>query len=364
MITVRPPVPGRQSLFLLLLATFLIAVTGSAFADTACTTMEVYLGIAPKHRDDVLSYIAPRLKAKFGVNLVAEELGSTDMIQRISAQGSSPHVTIAHWDVPLIPDACGRGLCKPIDLSQVPNASHLYDWAIIKDAKGTPIGLTSNVAGIGLIYNVDEFKRHNIAPPTSWADLGRPELKGRVSITSPLSTFGTADLVMLARMHGGGETDIDPGFKAVQALLPNMDTIHTWTSELSNLMQLDEVWLATTGSNLVPPLRDKGVPVAWVAPKEGAPALDGGISLIAGAPCEKEAYAYLDLYFSDAFQLLRAQDGGAASPSRTAWEHIPPELRTKLGMTPDEFPHLVQLDWSAINARRPGWLDRWQHEIH
>lgn len=340
-----------------------LAMTAGARADEACTEMQVFLSISPNHRANVMAEIAPVVKEKHGVDIVAEEVGSAVMLERLSAQADAPRVTIAHWDAPVGVAGCERGLCAPIDFAKAPNLSNLYDWAITRNAAGEPDVLASTVVVAGLLYNEEIFESEGLAPPTSWDDLQREDLKGRVSITSPVSTWGTAELVMYARENGGGEKDIDPGFAFVQETLPAVHTVHTWSSELANLMQLGEVWLGTTGSNMGPALRAKGLPVRWIGPEEGAPFVNGGLSLIKGAPCMEAAYTYLDAYYSDAFQVLRMKEGGVSSPVRTAWEAAPQEVLDAADAKGADFDGFVNLDWGVINAERPGWIERWQREV-
>ena len=344
-------------------AAMLMLEAGAALAQQACAEMQVYLSIFPRHREDVMEVIAPQLRARHNVELVAEAIGSANMVERVQAQGANPRVSIAHWDLPVGIQACDQGLCKPMDLARAPNTRRLYDWAYSRDAQGRATVLATNVIGVGIIYREDEFQQRNIAPPTSWADLRRPELRGRLAITAPQSTWGTAALVMLARTNGGGERNIDPGFAATRALQPSLHSIFTWSSELSNLMQLGEVWVAVTGNNMAPTLTAAGVPMRFVMPSEGAPVVPGGVSLVNGGPCEEVAYDYLNIYYSDDFQLRRMRGGGVASPSRSAWEKVTDAERQGVNLTPADFEKLVNLDWAAINAARPCWIQRWQREV-
>ncbi|WP_026379212.1 ABC transporter substrate-binding protein [Afifella pfennigii] len=344
----------------------LAAATGSiapAKAQDACTEMQVFLSISPNHREDVMDYIAPRLKEATGVDLVAEAIGSANMVERISAQMPQPRITIAHWDVAVGIAACDQGLCTPIDLSRAPNAQNLYDWAYTKTPEGETNILATNVIGVGLLYNAEEFEKNDIPPPTSWEDLSRPELKGRISITAPASTWGTAALVQWSKMQGGGESDIEAGFDKAKSLMDNMHTVHTWSSELSNLMQLGEVWMGTTGSNMAPALRAQGLPLRWVMPEEGGPLVGGGVSLVKGAPCEDAAYEYLNLYYSEDFQLQRIKNGGLASPLPAAWEALSDEDRQNMDLGPNDFDKLVNFDWREIAKHRPEWIERWQREM-
>ena len=342
-----------------------VALTPQAQAQSGetCSSMQVLLSIFPNHRDNVMEYIAPRLRENHGVEIVAEEMGSGPMVERVSAQMPNPRVTLALWDVPVGLTACEQGLCEPIDLERTPATKNLYDWAYTRDENGDVVMLTATVIGVGLLYNEEEFERNDIGPPTSWDDLARPELAGRISITEPASTWGTAALVQWAKMGGGSEDNIDPGFARAQSLMDNMHTVHTWSSELANLMQLGEVWLGTTGSNMAPALRAQGMPVKWVAPEEGAPLANGGLSIVKGAPCQEEAHAFIDLYYSDEFQALRMRDGGVASPSRTAWEALTEDEQAAMDLTVAEFNKLADFDWHRISQNRPQWMERWQREI-
>lgn len=340
-----------------------LALPLGALAQERCTSMQVYLSISPNHRENVMAWIAPRLRQSQGVELVAEAIGSAAMVERITAQGTTPRVSVAHFDFPIGLEACGQGLCKPVDAARVPNLANLFDFAIAKDEQGRPMVVSTNVQGVGIVYNEEALRRASIPAPTSWADLSRRELRGRVALVAPQSTMGTAMLVMLARNAGGGERNIDPGFAATRALQPNLHSIFTWSSELANLLQLGEVWVAVTQSSLAPAMRQQGVPMRFVLPREGTPTVNGGVSLVRGGPCDAAAHEYLNLYYADEFQALRMRDGGITSPSRTAWTGVPEELKRDAAILPEDFPRLVNLDWTAINAARPGWIQRWQREI-
>lgn len=342
-------------------AVALCAVSPPVFAQETCSQMQVYLAIAPNHREDVMSYIAPQIKQKFGADLVTEAIGSVMMVDRLTAQASNPRVSIVQWDVPVGIAACEKGMCADIDVERAPNLKKLPDWALSKGPSGKPVVLTAGVVGVGILYNEEELKKHNLPVPKSWGDLKKREYSGRLGITAPQSSMGTAALVMLARINGGGEGNIDPGFQATKEIVPN-NTIFTWSSEMSNLFQLGDLWLAVNSSNIAPALRAKGLPIKFSLPAEGSPTANTGMSLVKGAPCEAAAHEYINLYFGDEFQ-ARRMASGALSPSKDAWKLLTPEQRAELGMGPDDLDKFIDLDWRAINAARPAWIERWTREI-
>jgi putative spermidine/putrescine transport system substrate-binding protein len=323
--------------------------------------MQVYLAIAPNHREDVMAYIAPKLKEKFNVDLVAEAIGSVMMVDRLTAQGANPRVSIVQWDVPIGIAACDKGGCAPIDVEKAPNLKKLPAWGLSKGPSGKPETLTAGVVGVGILYNEEALKKNNLPVPKSWADLKNPQYKGRLGITAPQSSMGTAALVMLARINGGGEQNIDPGFVATKQITPD-NTIFTWSSEMSNLFQLGDLWIAVNSNNIAPALRAKGLPIRFSLPTEGSPTANTGMSLVKGGPCEAAAYEYVNLYFSDEFQAKR-MESGTLSASKDAWGKVTPALKTELGMGAEDLDKFIDLDWRTINAVRPGWIERWTREI-
>jgi putative spermidine/putrescine transport system substrate-binding protein len=342
----------------------LICSQSESIADDACKQMQVYLSISPHHREDVMSYIAPRLQKDLGVELVTEAIGSAMMVDRVNAQANAPRITIAQWDVPIGIAACEKGVCELIDLPRAPNAQHLADWAYSKDKDGKVDVLSTGAIGVGFLYNADAFAKHNIKPPTSWRQLADSAYAGRLGLTAPQSSMGTAELVMLARLGGGGEANIDPGFAATKSILADGNTVFTWSSEMSNLLQLGDMWIAVNSSNLAPALRAQGLPIRFVWPEEGAPTVNSGLSIIKGAPCQAAAYEYINLYYSPEFQLIHMMSGGGLSPVASVWDKLTQQQMADLDIHPGDIKRLTNLDWQKINADRPGWIERWQREIH
>jgi putative spermidine/putrescine transport system substrate-binding protein len=325
-------------------------------------TMQVMSGISPLAAEQIRDYIAPKLKEKYGIEIAVEAVGSAAMLEKIVIMKNNPRITIAGWDAPVGARAAEMGLCATIDLQKIPNVENMYDWCLVRLGGDVKV-LTTNILAVGLLYNEDEFKRRGFPPPTSWNDLWKKEYSGRVSIVSPESTMGLASLAAIARMEGGGENNIDPGFKKLKTLLPNMHTIHTWSSECIKLMQLGEVWIAIQSNNIAHAMRETGFPARWVAPKEGAPTVNGGISIVANAPYQDVAYDYLNLYYSHEFQLRRMRESGASPPIKTVWDKLSPKDRESLSITDRDFGKLTQLDWAKIGKERATWVERWKKEM-
>ena len=128
-------------------------------------------------------------------------------------------------------------------------------------------------------------------------------------------------------------------------------------------MRLGEVWIAITGNNMGPALAAQGFPAKWIAPKEGAPMVNGGVSIVANAPYQDAAYDYLNLYYSQEFQLRRIRESGIVCPIKNVVDKLTPKERESLSMTEKDFDKLIHLDWSKIEKDRAAWTERWQKEM-
>lgn len=325
-------------------------------------TMQVLIGITPLAREQIMEYIAPKLKEKWGIDLAVEPMGSTQIIEKIVVMKDNPRITIAGWDVPIGLAAADMDLCETIDPAKLPNMKLLYDWAISRQNNEVKV-LAANLTGIGLIYNEEEFKAKKLPPPTSWYDLWKPEYAGRLSITAPESTWGLATLATFARLEGGNEKNIDPAFAKIKTVVPNVHTIYTWSSELVKLMQLGEVLVAATGSNIAPSMQQQDFPVVWVFPKEGAPMANGGMSIVKGSPYQDVAYDFLDLYYSTPFQVIRAKNSGITSPNKEVWGQLDANDKKLQPISPESFSKLIDLDWATIAKQKAAWIERWHKEI-
>ena len=128
-------------------------------------------------------------------------------------------------------------------------------------------------------------------------------------------------------------------------------------------MQLGEVWIAIQSQNIASAMRETGFPARWVAPKEGAAMVNGGVSIIAKAPYQDVAYDYLNLYYSQEFQLRRMRESGSLPPIKTVWDKLSPKDRESLSITDRDFGKLTQLDWAKIGKERATWVERWKKEM-
>src|SRR4051794_12809820 len=189
---------------------------------------------------------------------------STDTLAKLQAQKSNQQIDIAIVDDGPMSQATQLGFCGPI--RGLPTAD-IYDAARYKEDKAVGIGLVAT----GFMYNTKYFAEKGWAPPVSWADLKDPKYKKLLVIPPINNTYGLHTLVMMAKLAGGGEKNIEPGFKAMKEQVnPNVLVYEPSPGKMTELFQSNQAVIAIWGSGRVKSFADTGFPVDFVYPKEGA----------------------------------------------------------------------------------------------
>src|SRR5690606_18521348 len=134
------------------------------------------------------------------------------------------------------PDIVRAGFLEDLDYGNIPNAAGLFDE--LRDVSTVSIWNTQE----GLVYNTEGYKELGLDPPTSYADLANPALKGRVGV--PDSNHGQAPsaLVGFAVEAGSAESDIGPGLEALRKL--DISSYYKSSVDLSAQFQTGDVYAA------------------------------------------------------------------------------------------------------------------------
>lgn len=212
---------------------------------------------------------------------------------------------------------------------------------------------------VGIAYNPKKIT----TPPTSWADLWKPEYKGRVGITNMSSTLGTGWMVEIAKMHGGSEADLEPAFKAVKELLPNLGAIASNLGALGTLFQQGEIDIAPHNLSSIALLQSKGVDVDWVIPKEGSYAFGASMHVVKNPVSSVElATAYIDAALSTEVQTAMASEPYFVAPvNKNA--PLTGILAEKVAKTFDDYEKYIYQDWETISQQRSQWIERFNREV-
>lgn len=297
--------------------------------------------------------LVPAFRAATKAEITLDPMLSVDQIAKVSAARNNPPIDVMLHDPGPALTAVGQGLTEDYPVAR---SQHYKD--LISEAQ-EPTGPAIFFQVVGLTYNPEKIK----TPPSSWRDLWKPEFKGRVGITNLNSTLGTGFLVEVARMFGGSETNVEPGFKALNDLKPNLAAVAANPGALAALFQQGQVDISPGNFNAIQILKARGVPVDFVIPKEGAIAFKTTIHVVKNAPNRDLAVALIEAALSPEVQ-SKLMDSPFLIVPTNAKVKMAGEVAKQLAKDQAELKkRFVFQDWKKINEQRAQWIERFNREV-
>ncbi len=292
---------------------------------------------------------------KTGARVLEEPGVSTVTVGKLRQQKGSPSIDVAWIDGCVSELALADDLLEPIDLSALGQARDLFPEAIHKDRQGRVYAITGGFYSIGMSYNKDRIKN----PPASWKDLWRPEYAGRVTTASPVNATWPNWFAHMAKVYGG---DLDHP-DAFLAAMKQLKVAAFWDAagQSDNLFQSGEVEVGVHIHGNSWGLRDRGLPIVYVVPTEGAVAGDIRVHLVKGSRNKELALKYIDAVLSPAGQKGLMEYISAGPANQRA--EIPAKVRDRMPYGSGSMKNLAIPDWQAINERKPRWIERWNKEV-
>ena len=298
--------------------------------------------------------IFPAFEAKHGVKIEYVAGNSTDTLAKLQAQKANQVIDVAIMDDGPMYQGIQLGFCAKIEGFP---AADILDAAKFKDDKAVGIGLV----GTGFMINTKVFKEKGWATPTSWNDLTDPKFKKLLVVPPINNTYGLHTLVMMARLNGGDEKNIEPGFKAMKEQVnPNVLVYEPSPGKMTELFQSGQAVIAVWGTGRVKSFADTGFPVEFVYPKEGAVTLLAAVCPVAKQSASPLAHEFVKAMIEPAMQQTLALEYGYGPVHKKAT--VDP---AKMSMAPvgDRASKLLGVDWNVINDKRDEWTKRWNREV-
>jgi putative spermidine/putrescine transport system substrate-binding protein len=184
---------------------------------------------------------------------------------------------------------------------------------------------------------------------------------GAVTIADISNTYGLLTLLMLNQVRGGDLTDIQPGLDAVGEILANEGLIISSSPEMQQAFATGGTVLAAYAQDYAHTLTEAGLPVAFVQPAEGVPAILITANVVAGRPNTDLAIKFVD------FSLRAEAQAGWAEALRysptNATVELAPEVAGSVLYGEDAINGLIRFDAETVNDSRPAWTDAWNRAI-
>jgi putative spermidine/putrescine transport system substrate-binding protein len=214
-------------------------------------------------------------------------------------------------------------------------------------------GIGYGIINVGLMYNKTLVKE----PPTSWSALWDPKWRGKVVFFD--NNF--MPLVLAARMNGGSETNIDPGFRVWAENAKNIRALTGTNDQLKNILVTGEAQIAPWFSAIWKFWADEGAPLGFVNPKDGAIAFPIYLQIVKGSTPDQVRVAEEVIN-----ELLTAENN---SRYAKLTHNIPafPEpgmaQRVDEALNPKVLESAIWLDWATMGQKSSEWRQRWEKEV-
>lgn len=344
-----------------LLSAALIGLVSPAIANAQAggSETEVVIGgyggtLEQFFRNDII----PKFEKQTGIKVRYVVGTALSNFAKVVASRSQPDMDI-YWSNELT-HAAGKqqGLYGKLDPKVVTNLGDVVDFA--KDPDG--IGVSSYVIATGLQYNSKALADAGIPAPKSWNDLWDPKLKGKVALYSFNVAYSQDLLAILTRLAGGTEKDVSPAFERLKKLrsMGNLTMFASSPAELDNMLVQGQAWVTVNGSPRAYILKDRGAPIDFAYPSEGAGFFTNYFDAVKGAPHPKAAQIFINYLISPEVQLTIAQ-GAVAAPINTKVQ-LPEKLKAEV---PEGaiLKKMIHIDRNVMNAKLDEWADTWNREI-
>jgi putative spermidine/putrescine transport system substrate-binding protein len=281
---------------------------------------------------------------------------SSDALARLKASPKdSPAYDVAYMDLAVIYQAIAADLVQKFDANKLSSLRDIYPLAV--DEEG--FWIAELVSMTGIAYNTEKVG----TPPKSWNDLWAEDLKGKIAISDIGGTAGYQFLVQSAKMNGGSEKDIDPGFTAVKKLAENVVSYYKTPDEMSKLLSSGEAHMGPWYADRASALKKSGAPVDFVVPEEGAIAVLSAMCIPAGTKMLEEAHEYIDHQLASQTNAEFVKEIAEGPTNKTVKLKDSYVAENYIPYGEKSISSLIELDSKAIAQNLSEWVDRWNSEI-
>ena len=283
-------------------------------------------------------WLARRMEAKhpgLRIRLVPSE--SQDVVAQLkAAQGYSPYDSMPNGEPPHL-IGIREGYLQKIDAKAIPNYANVFP-EFIQKSQGYGVPVSYSLKGIA--YNEKLVK----TAPKAWTDLWKPEYRGKVGIPRASSNLGLGALVIAAKVFGGSEDNLDPGWTKLQELKPQVGRSPT---QLLQMLEREEIALAPLWNNDAAGAAQKGLPIRFVQPDPGPVAIISFMSPITKTRHPELVAEWMNELLSAEYQSMAAKAPYFFGPTIKGVA-IPEAARPYTPSTPAEVLRLQSVDWSKI----------------
>jgi putative spermidine/putrescine transport system substrate-binding protein len=287
--------------------------------------------------------------AKTGIAAPSDPKNSGQTLAALEAEAASPLADVAYYGIVFGIQAAEKGLVtayKPDGFDDIPES--------LRDEDG--LWMTIHRGAVAFLVNTDELGDTPV--PQCWADLLKPEYKGKVGFLDPTQAAIGYSVITAANLALGGDFEnFEPGIEYFRALWNNELSLPAQTA--TAMVQQGEIpILIDADFNGYKLANIDEAPVEVVIPCEGSLTIPYVISLVKNGPNPQAGKALIDFVLSDEGQRLFAE-----SYLRPVREVEVDEAIAEAILPAEEYERVQTVDYAEMNAARKAYLDLWVAEV-
>ena len=306
--------------------------------------------------DTIQKCIVDPFAKSSGIKVTPEPGVSSVTIAKLRQEKGNPAIDVAWMDGGISELASAEGLVAAIDPKNVPNVAGMIPQGVYKTDAGQIYALSTGYYALGLVYNTKEVK----TPPTSWLDLWKPEYAGVVTVPAPSNAMGVPFIALVNKIAGGTLDNLEPGMKKLKTL--KVSSYFDTSGGADNSFQNGEAIIGGHYAQAAWAMADKGLPVAYAVPKEGAPSGDIRIHIVKGTPklADAEKFVNFAIGKEPATCMAEALYVGPATKGVVLSDKA--KQRLPWGSN-GSVENLALSDWTKLNAARAKITDTFNREV-
>jgi putative spermidine/putrescine transport system substrate-binding protein len=298
--------------------------------------------------------IAP-FEKEFGIKVVYDAAGSASQdYAKIRATKGRPGFDVVVMTASESLAGCKENLLEKLKVESIPNLARL-DRNV--SAMAGECGAVHEVQYLSLLFRQDKIGQSL----DSWQQLNNPELKGKIILPG----FGNVMAIFLTQMmsiaNGGSLTNLDPGFAAMAKMAPQAVAFEQSSAIMDKFMREGRISAMPSWSGRAQLLKDEGVPIEYVIPKEGTIPLIATLNVPVGAANKTAAFKFVNFFLDKARQ--EAWVMGYKVGSIRGDLDIPADVRGRQITTKADLEKLHLPDLEVVSAKLPALSDRWKREV-
>lgn len=287
--------------------------------------------------------VIPAFTALTGAEVAFETGSGGERFNKLLAQKGSPTVDVFVNSAENVYQAKAQGLVQDLETARVPTLSDVGDWA------KWPYGVSYGLLAFGLagVAGLEQ-------PVSSWNDLWRPDLVGKIAMPGIGHTQSPQVLTVISELNGGSIDDIEPGLAKLAELDPAV--LHFFWTNWAPQAESGDVLVSPEFNYQVVGMGDAGLEVSFVFPEEKAIAADNTMSVVAGTGREDLAHAFIDTALhADVNARFCSVWYGSPSNENAA---ILPEIEGRVPAAVDILDKVRFFDVEMMAAKRPLWTQQ------